>query len=195
MARFRTILVDPPWQYENFSSKAHGAAVSHYNGMTQAELEALPVAAVAEKNAALLMWGTWPKLPEMIPIIEAWGFRYVTGFPWVKMARDAAPRRGIGWHSYGCSEFVLIGVRGTRMTPAIADRQVGIVFSPIGRHSAKPEQQYEFAEAYGGPFLEMFARPEPAGLFPPREGWTFIGSGVDGLDITDALRLLAESEK
>ena len=193
--KFRTILVDPPWRYENFSDKAHGAAVSHYSGMTQAELEALPVAAVAEKDAALLMWGTWPKLPEMVPIIEAWGFRYVTGFPWVKMSRAAAPRRGIGWHSQGCSEFVLIGIRGTKMTPAVEDRQVGIIFSPIGRHSAKPEQQYEFAEAYGGPFLEMFARPEPAGLFPPREGWTLVGNGVDGLEITDALRLLAECEK
>ena len=111
------------------------------------------------------------------------------------MSRAAAPRRGIGWHSHGCSEFVLIGIRGTRMTPAVEDRQVGIIFSPIGRHSAKPEQQYEFAEAYGGPFLEMFARPEPAGLFPPRAGWTYIGAGATGRDIADDLRLLAGTEK
>ena len=193
--KFRTILVDPPWKYENFSDSAHGAAKSHYSGMSQSELELLPVNAVSADNAAILMWGTWPKLPEMIPIIEAWGFRYVTGFPWMKMSRAAAPRRGIGWHSAGCSEFVLIGVRGTRMTPAVADRQVGVIFSPIGAHSRKPEQQYEFAEAYGGPFLEMFARPQNGGLFPPRENWTFIGNQITGRDIAADLRLLAETEK
>ena len=162
--------------------------------MTQAEMEILPVGNVTSDNAALLMWGTWPKLPEMIPIIEAWGFRYVTGFPWVKMTRDAAPRRGIGWHTHGCSEFVLIGIKGQKMTPAVADRQVGIIFSPIGAHSAKPDEQYQFAEAYGGPFLEMFARPDD-GLFLPREGWTFIGNQATGRDIAEDLRLLADTEK
>lgn len=74
------------------------------------------------------------------------------------------------------------------------ERQVGVIFSPIGRHSAKPDAQYSFAEGYGGPYLEMFARPDD-GLFPPRPGWTFIGNQATGRDIADDLRLLAETEK
>ena len=196
MARFRTILADPPWHYGSSSGRdyKHGAG-REYSTLTFDQLCGLRVANVAQDNAALVMWCTWPQLSEGIRLIEAWGFRYVTGFPWVKMWRATAPKRGMGFYTRSCSECVLIGVRGVGMTPKPEKRQIGIIFSPSGAHSKKPEEQYEFAEAYGGPFLEMFARPEPAGLFPPREGWTFIGNGVDGLDITDALRLLAESEK
>ena len=195
MARFRTLLVDPPWLYDNCSEAINGAASKHYPGMTIEALCALPVAAVAEENAVLLLWCTWPQLEVGLPIIKAWGFQYKSGFPWVKMSRDAAPRKGNGFYTRACSEFVLIGTRGKNVSPAPAQRKDGIIFSPIGKHSAKPEQQYEYAETFGGPYLEMFARPEPAGLFPPREGWTLVGNGVDGLEITDALRLLAETEK
>ena len=195
--KFRCILCDPPWHYQGGATGRgfrHGAD-KKYNTLTIEELCALPVAAAAKDDAALLMWCTWPQLSEGIRLIEAWGFRYVTGFPWVKMWRATAPKRGMGYHTRSCSECVLIGIRGSHMIPLPEDRQIGIIFAPSGLHSAKPEEQYQFAEAYGGPFLEMFARPEPAGLFPPREGWTYIGAGATGRDIADDLRLLTETEK
>lgn len=189
--KFRTILADPPWQYDNYHAAVNGAACSHYSCMTDKMLERLPVACIAEENAALLLWCTWPKLEAGIRLVNAWGFRYVSGFPWIKMQAPGVERRGIGFHSLGASEFVLIGIRGSGMTPAVEDRQIGVIFSPIGAHSAKPDEQYRFAEAYGGPFLEMFARPD-GGLDEPSEHWTRIGNEMPGCgDIADDLCRLA----
>jgi len=207
--KFRTILADPPWSFGG--GYGSGAAVlprrnrnngkggsihppdAHYSCMTHAALCALPVSAVASKDSALLMWSTWAHLEEAIDLINAWGFKYKTAIPWVKMQRDAAPRRGFGFHVANCSEPLLIASRGTANAPGPS--QIGIMFHPAGPHSAKPDDQYMLAERYPAPYLEMFARPEPAGLFPPREGWTYIGAGATGRDIADDLRLLAETEK
>lgn len=105
------------------------------------------------------------------------------------MSEAGVPRRGIGWHHHSCSEFLRVAIRGS-LTPAVEDRLKAVIFNPIGRHSAKPDAQYEFAEAYGGPYLEMFARPD-GGLFPPRDGWTRIGNEITGNDIADDLRSLS----
>ncbi len=188
--KFRTLLCDPPWQYEKYSYANHGAAETHYDGMTDAELCALPIDAITEESAVILLWCTWPKLKEGVSCLEAWGFRYVTGFPWLKMSAIGVPKYGIGWHSRGCSEFVLIGVKGSGMTPPIEKRQVGVIFSPVGKHSAKPDAQYDFAEAYGGPFLEIFARPD-GGLYPDRDGWVRIGNEMTGRSVELDLRDLA----
>ena len=190
MAKFRTILCDPPWKYETFSDTKQGAAIAHYSGMTLEQLASLPVASVTANNAALLLWCTWPKLLEGVALFEAWGFRYVSGFPWMKMTAAACPRRGIGWHTHSVSEFVLIGVKGTGMTPPVEKRQPGVIFSPIGKHSAKPDMQYLFAEGYGGPYLELFARPD-GGLDDPRPNWTRAGNEIDGKDMQQALCDLA----
>lgn len=53
--------------------------------MSDEELYQLPVAEIAAENCVLLLWATFPKLPEALRLIEAWGFQYKTvGFVWVK---------------------------------------------------------------------------------------------------------------
>jgi ParB-like chromosome segregation protein Spo0J len=52
--RFRSIVIDPPWQYENTAS--HGAASNHYPTMTFEELKSLEVPATDE--AHLYLWVT-----------------------------------------------------------------------------------------------------------------------------------------
>jgi len=190
--RFRTILADPPWQYDNtFSGRAVGAA-TQYPTLDMEALCGLPVRDVAAKNCALFLWCTWPHDEDGLRLIRAWGFEPKTAIPWIKMSEAGVPRRGIGWHHHSCSEFLRIAVKGS-LTPAVEDRLKAVIFCPIGRHSAKPDAQFDFCEAYGGPYLEMFARPD-GGLFPDRDNWTRIGNEIDGLDITDALRRLAKGE-
>lgn len=70
------------------------------------------------------------------------------------------------------------------------------MFSPRGEHSRKPDWQYEIAEVYPGPYLEMFCRPRPEGLFGwERPGWVHTGNEVDGLDMREALERLASAER
>ena len=74
--RYRVITADPPWRYQNWTDAKNGAARSHYATMAAADLGALPVADLAdERGCALLLWATWPKLPEALEVMPAWGFR------------------------------------------------------------------------------------------------------------------------
>ena len=192
MAKFRTILCDPPWF---FVTKTNDGRIKcpdmHYPCMTLADIANLPVSEIAEENAALLMWTTWAHMREAMTVIEAWGFVYRTGFPWVKMARQGTPRRGIGYHVAQCSEPLLIATRGSGVSPHQDEkREIGILFNPPAHHSAKPDQQYCVAERYPAPYLELFARPD-GGLDEPRPNWTRAGNEIDGKDMRQALCDLA----
>lgn len=119
-----------------------------------------------------------------------WGFTYKSMIPWLKMTADAAPRVGLGFHVRGCAEYLLIGTRGHVPDPPV-EKRISAVFNPIGRHSAKPDQQYDIAEAYdmgeGSQCLEMFARSAGDQMFGPRPRWTYIGNEIDGKGIRQAL--------
>ena len=41
---------------------------------------AVPVADWAERNAVLYLWSTVPKLAEALAVMDAWGFKYKSGF-------------------------------------------------------------------------------------------------------------------
>lgn len=151
----------------------------------------MPVAEVAARDCILLLWATNPKLAEALSVMAAWGFTYTTMATWVKMNRAAAPRVGIGFHLRGATEHLLIGKRGSPRLPQTAP--LSVIFNPIGEHSAKPDAQYVIAEGYQGPYLELFHRPREGRLFPPREGWTFLGNEVDGRDIHDSLQSIRET--
>jgi len=176
--RYRTIIADPPWRYSHGRGVA-GGVEHHYPTMSIEELCALPVADLAAPDSCLLLWATWPCLPDAVRLMEAWGFAHVTGFPWVKTdgeptrtlfgETEIRPRFGIGFWVRGCSEAVLVGRRGTPPLPS--GDFLGLLSPNLG-HSRKPENLYEYAEAMPGPYLELFARR-------PRPGWDVWGNEVE----------------
>ena len=90
--RYSIIYADPPWSYQN---GGRGAAKNHYNTMTPEKIKALPVADLAAQDAVLLMWATFPQLPQALETIKAWGFTYKTlGFNWIKTNRRASAGGG-----------------------------------------------------------------------------------------------------
>lgn len=188
LCRFGTILADPPWHY--FNQNCQGGLTQHYGTLSNSAIEALPVRDVAARDCTLLLWATNPKLPDAFAVLDAWGFEYKTMLTWVKMSAATAPRIGLGYHLRGATEHLLIGTRGEPGIPAPDRRPCSVLFNPIGAHSAKPEAQYDIAEGYPGPYLELFHRPRP-GLFPPRPGWVFLGDQATGNDMADDLRALA----
>lgn len=188
--RFKTILCDPPWEYVQWSPKSNRAA-THYTTQGTRFICRLPVEEVADRDCTLLLWATNPKFPDAFRVLEAWGFEFKSMMTWAKMSRAAAPRIGLGYHARACTEHLIIATRGNAPAPAPGERPNGLIFCPPEEHSAKPDFQYDLAENYPGPYLEMFHRPRSGGLFPPREGWTFIGNEVDGQDIREALLGLA----
>ena len=187
-----TILADPPWNYETWGPDGKKKSPDmHYPVMTSRDLICLPVEEIAANNCVLLLWCTWPMLPLGMQCIQAWGFEYKSGFPWLKLSRDMLPRMGTGYHARQCTEPLLIGTRGKPAAPEPFERQEGVLFSKLGPHSAKPDTIYERAELYDGPYLEMFARPD--GLLVPfdRPNWIQIGNEITGRSIEEDLELLA----
>jgi len=83
---YKVILADPPWNYANAGCR--GAAENHYPTMTLKEICALPIESMAADDSILLLWATWPQLQEGLEVVKAWGYDYVTGFPWIKIVGD-----------------------------------------------------------------------------------------------------------
>jgi N6-adenosine-specific RNA methylase IME4 len=175
MEKFGVIIADCPWKYSNYTSPKHGAPT--YETMRIEDIKELPVKDWAASNCVLLFWTTFPMLNHAIPIIESWGFNYVTGLPWVKTTQQGNIRRGIGFWTQSASELLLIARVGkpSRKTER-SETSIGLLvdeprvfYAPIGRHSKKPEDVQDWAEKnFTGPYLELFSRRN-------RDKWTCWG--------------------
>jgi len=190
---FGVAIIDPPWQYQAAGRHEDltGYANYEYGTLDQAALAALPVGSVMARDSVLLLWTTWPFLPDAFALVDAWGFTFKTGLPWVKATAILsgkepafAPAYGVGYWLRGCSEPVLVASKGNA---AVRTNWIGLL-SPNARHSRKPDTLYELAESFPGPYLELFARRL-------RPGWISLGNEVPGEwqgDIRETLpRLIA----
>ncbi|KAF0221951.1 MAG: MT-A70 family [Rhodospirillaceae bacterium] len=176
-AKFKTILADPPWRFQNQTGKVapEHRRLNRYGTMTLDDIMALPVQEVTEDTAHLYLWVPNALLPEGLAVLRAWGFEYKTNLIWHKVRKDGGPDgRGVGFYFRNTTELILFGVRGKNArTLAPGRRQVNIIKSMKREHSRKPDEMYELVEACSpGPFLEMFARGS-------RPGWTSWGNQAD----------------
>ena len=172
MKKYELIYVDPPWRYR--SGKVQGAAINHYATMSDEELYQLPVAEIAADNCVLLLWATFPKLPEALRLIEAWGFQYKTvGFVWVKQNRKADSLFwGMGYWTRSNVELCILATKGHPKRINAAVHQV--IVSHIEEHSKKPQEARERIVSLMGdlPRIELFARQSTP-------GWDVWGNEVD----------------
>jgi len=169
LGKYKVIIADPAWDYQNWSEAKNGSHKPHYDGMKWQEMAKIPVDKWAHPdNCMIAMWCTWPKMDEGQSLLRSWGFEHVTGCPWVKTVTEALScKRGTGFWFAGMSEFVIIGRRG-KVERLFWETPVGMLcgenrqfYGPIGRHSAKPVAFQSFiAKHFEGPILELFARPD-----------------------------------
>jgi N6-adenosine-specific RNA methylase IME4 len=69
---YQTILADPPWYFRNYSKKGElKNPIAHYVCMTLDDIKALPVNQLAAPNCALVLWATWPMLPQALEVPES----------------------------------------------------------------------------------------------------------------------------
>ena len=162
--------------------------------MTFEQIKAIPVKDLAAKNCLLFLWATMPKLPEILDVIDTWGFKYTTcAFSWIKLnpkgwLEHGIERRkkfiilrggvysGMGSWTNGNAELCLLAKRGRPNRLARNVKQV--LLSPVGRHSAKPAEARERIIQLAGdlPRIELFAREKVP-------GWDAIGIDLDGSDV------------
>jgi len=180
--KFSTILIDPPWRFQNRTGKMapEHRRLRRYETMSFEEIAALPLAEHANEPAHLYLWTPNALLPEALGIMRAWGFNYKTNIVWYKVRKDGGPDgRGVGFYFRNVTELVLFGVRGSMRTLSPGRRQTNVIVKRKQEHSRKPCDLYEIIEACSpGPYLELFARER-------REGWTSWGNEVDSYSAPD----------
>ena len=100
---FRTLVIDPPWDYEWLSIA--GRASPGYATMPNEQLLALNVAQWADDNCHLYLWTTNNFITRACKLMAHWGFAHKPVLTWVK------PRWGLGSYFRNSTEHVLFGVR------------------------------------------------------------------------------------
>jgi N6-adenosine-specific RNA methylase IME4 len=172
--RFCVIYADPAWPFETHSprGKMLSSPDNHYETCGIDQIKALPVAALAADDATLFLWGTWPQLPAALEVIQAWGFVYKSAaFVWVKQNPSGTGlHTGRGYWTFSNSEYCLLATKGAPKRLGVDVHQ--IVLTPVGEHSAKPEEvRRRIERLLGGPYLELYARK-------PFDGWTCWGNEI-----------------
>lgn len=175
--RYPVVYADPPWKHTTWSEAGkEKSQENHYPTLSQDELKALPISALAAQSAALFLWSTGPQLAAAIALLEAWGFTYKSHVVWRKTNEDGTPHRGTGYWFISVHELLLVGTRGDIPAPLMGTQELSGISAPVGRHSEKPARFHELIERYFPDVgrIELFARAR-------REGWDAWGNEVGKL--------------
>lgn len=181
-ARYDVVYLDPPWHYYGSPIK-DAAAAKHYPLMTLDELAKIDVWKILNRNAAIFMWATCPRLNFALDLIEAWGLTYRgVAYVWVKTNRQGKIISGQGvppTFTKPTTELVLAATTKPTGRPfPIRDlAQSQVILHARGVHSEKPAVFREHIERLCGerPRIELFARSRA-------KGWDTWGAEVGKLD-------------
>lgn len=174
--KYNIIYADPPWSFSAWSEKGkEKSAEKHYSVMSKEDIFDLPVKDIAQKNAVLLIWVTFPNLEQGLETIKRWGFTYKTvAFTWVKQAKKSEKVfTGLGFYTRSNAEICLLATRG-KVLKRESHSVHSVIISHIREHSRKPDEARErIAQLFGGdiPKIELFARQTA-------DGWDCWGNEV-----------------
>jgi len=185
--KYQIIYADPPWQYKSKECLAkksilNGSLNTHYSTLSIKDIKKLPVGGVSDNNCLLFLWVVSPMLDDCIEVIKSWGFEYSTiGFIWYKEKTNP------GSYTMSECEICLIGKRGNIPTPRGARNIRQFLSEKKTRHSAKPEE-------IRNRITQMFPAQDKIELFARQrvEGWTSIGYDIDGMDLSESIKLLTQ---
>lgn len=162
--KYEVILADPPWQNQGGEKHYDTMPLEDIAGMAEA------IRSVAADNCQLFMWTTNALITEAVQVAKEWGFTRQSIITWVKLNR-------LGLSSpYGvrnATEQLLLFTRGR--VPVAYRSQPSWFATPVGKHSAKPHEQYAIIDRLAGDGknkLELFARHR-------QPGWDVWGNEVD----------------
>lgn len=199
--KYDLAVIDPPYLYDNKQGNDPARGGISYNTMSLPELYTLPVSNIMKDNSLIVVWSTFPKICDtyekeysVMGMIRAWGFRPVTAlFVWVKSNKSMILEysdeledmegmySGLGRYTNSNAEFAIVARRGKMLERK--DKSVKqLIVAPIGKHSAKPQEQYKRLDRLFGTDIdriELFARNDNL----PPQGWDYTGLESTGEDI------------
>lgn len=172
--KYQVIYADPPWAYRNKKTggSMKSGSAAKYKTMTSEEVCAmgLRIKKIANPNSVLFLWVTTPLLPECLPVLKAWGYKYKTAIYWRKIMS-----LGMGFWFRGQIEICLLGVKGK--IKAFRLQIPNFIQSKALKHSEKPREMRDIIEKINlKPRIELFARQKT-------KEWDVWGAEVES-DIT-----------
>lgn len=179
--RYRTIVADPPWEFNAVPTTRLPGGVIHdgrktkmpYRCLSVSEIAGIPVRDLACPTSHLYLWTLNAFIEDAYDIARAWGFRPSTLLVWAKTPMGISG--GGAWTSN--VEYVLFARRGTLATKRRWDTR-WFNWPRTSVHSRKPDAFLDMVEETSpGPYLEMFARRQ-------RLGWdTWGNEALNHVDI------------
>jgi len=175
VARYRTIVADPPWPFHEGRERPWAGAGGRRSRATAFPyvtqplewIEALPVADLAETNGAhLYLWVPAQLNREGVGVrcARAWSFQVVSEIVWDKI------NFGLGRFPRPQHEILLVCRKGTLAFETRNNGSVQRWHAPRAKgnggriHSAKPDGSYDLIEQVSpGPYIELFARRQRLG--------------------------------
>lgn len=176
-ARYRTIVVDPPWQPslgETWESRLRDKAAPQRFYETMSVPDIIALSPRMAPQAHVYIWCLTQHVDWGYELSRAWGAEPVTLLTWRKP--------GLGAGRFRCNtEHVLVSRVGPRSGNPFgqggrhAQATAGTVFEwSRGKHSQKPDEFFALVERLSPePRLEMYARG-------PRPGWDVWGREATG---------------
>lgn len=171
------LISDPPWKFGDGIQGKRGA--SHkYGCLPVDEIARFPLPPIAD-SAMLFLWRVAAMPEEALFVCRAWGFRPYSEIVWAKMTANGKQHFGMGHVVRAAHEVCLIGVRGRRIPPDVANER-SLFFGQVREHSEKPEEFYQMIN-------RLYAREHKHELFArrTRPGWTQEGNQLGILDRVD----------
>ena len=172
---YKIIYADPAWVYQDKAKAGNRGAECKYTCTSTEEMGKILDNINISKDSVCLMWCTYPQLAEGLKLMNLWNFKFKTvAFTWVKKNKVSDSFfMGMGSHTRGNPEIVLLGTRGkgvSRINAGIRNLQI----HKIAEHSRKPNEiRKEIVKLYGDlPRIELFAREQ-------REGFDVWGNETD----------------
>jgi len=180
--KFRVILCDPPYRFNNKNTggSMKSGSKDKYPTMSLDSLMLLPIKDITSPKAWLFLWCPASMFLDGIGLMHQWGFDYKTvAFVWVKKCRVSTEKNfwGMGFSTRQGAELCLLGTKGKPVRASARVHQ--IIEAPVGEHSAKPIETYQRIEKLCGKYghrIELFARLK-------KKGWYCHGNEIRGADL------------
>lgn len=170
MKKYKTIVIDPPWNLTSMSEvawKMDSPLLDKYPTMSLKQLIKLPINSLSDVDASLFLWCTHTTLPNALELMKSWGFKYHCLITWDKGGGFSL------WGFHRRTEFLIYGYKGHINLKQKGKYIPTLVTEKKTKHSKKPLAIYELLESNAAaPYLELFARSK-------REGWDVWGNEVE----------------
>lgn len=171
--KYNTIVIDPPWKYNDRLSSKHGRTPYPVLGLD--EIKKLPISRLANDGCHLYLWTTNSFIKQAFELVEHWNFNYKTMITWIK-----PNYLGLGHYWRNNTEHCLFCTKGN--SKVLRNDMWNVFIAPKRKHSAKPPEFMGCVEEMSqSPRLELFSRSK-------RAGWDVWGNEVNSDIILETLR-------